>query len=122
MNSEKRREILEKIHHIDHARNRWLGVPIFIGSAVTVLLLLILPYRGRVALAFVLNVLFNRPLVYMNFAARYIAKPFAAVEMRILYFVVFGSYALLYRIFAKPTRDGWVPSQPSSKDDFRYQS
>lgn len=122
MSSEKRREILEKIHHVNPTLNRWLSVPIFIGSTITVILLLILPYRGRVALAFLINVCFNRPMVYLNYLARYVARPFAAVEMRVLYYGVFGAYAVLYRLFAKPAPRGWVPSQPQTKDDFRYQS
>lgn len=116
------REILEKIHHINPTLNRLLSGPLFAAAAVTVALLLILPYRGRVALAFAINVLFNRPLVYLNYVARYVARPLGRVQMAVFYYLLFGIYAIAFRAFARRSLWGWSPASPQSESDFRYQS
>jgi hypothetical protein len=108
---------LEKIHNINPLFNRIFSVPIFIGAWITLVVYLFLPYALRIVFALLINLFFNRPIVYLNYFARFIARPLHLFWTSVLYFVFFGAYAIIGSVFglrrdkfgAASTR--WVPSE-----------
>lgn len=99
---------LNKIHSINSKFNRLFGPVIYLAAAVVVLLMVILPYSGRLALALFINVFFNRPLVYLNFISRKIAYPLQRLNVFIIYCTLFGFFALLYRMFFRKQQSGFI--------------
>lgn len=116
---------LERIHYINHWRNRVLGPFIFLGSVVTVLLLAVLPYRGRIFLALVINILFNRPIIYLNWLSRKIVLPVHAVQITLFYFLFIFPFAALFRILRSQNADRprWVETvSNTTAENAIYQS
>lgn len=102
MNSE-----IYKIHNINSALNRFFGPLIYIFATIVVLLLVLLPYRGRLLLALIINIFFNRPTVYINFIAQKISFPLQKINVFFLYSFLFSLFAPLYRIFIKSENKGF---------------
>jgi len=100
----KDHEAFYKIHHINERFNRIFSVPLFVGSFFVLCFLAVLNYHGRLFIALLINVLFNRPSTYLNYIAKLFAKPIALFQMVVFYFVIAGFYAIVLRaisIFSK---------------------
>lgn len=94
--------LLEDIHNINHRFNRIFALPLFLLSAVVVFLMLFLPYTGRRALAWLINIFLNRPVVYLNYLGKTIGKPMGYISFGIIYFVIAMPFALVCRITNRP--------------------
>lgn len=114
--------IFNKIHNISPQFNKIFSGPLFVFSCFVVALMMVLPYRGRIVLALLINVFFNRPIIYLNYFARYLAKPFVVIHLGVFYFLIIGVHAFILVIFGKSMR-GWSKSPPSTSiEDAKYQS
>lgn len=117
-----------RIHHINPVFNRIFSIPIYVGAVLVTVVFFFSPYWLRIGLSFLINIFFNRPLVYLNYGARFIAKPINRAVMSIFYFLGVGIYALSLRMVRRfrPPRAGdsmWVKSQDASQlNDLYYQS
>jgi len=115
-----------RIHHINTFWNKRLAPVLYLLSAFSVFLLTILPYRGRVAFAFFVNIFFNRPVVYWNIISEKISKRFNLVFFFFFYFFVLGVYVFflkIYQRFFKKYGSTWKPVVYSREyESFFYQS
>lgn len=101
---------LEKIHHIHPRFNRLFSPLLWLAGALVTGLLLLLPYHGRLAVALLINVFFNRPMVYLNYAARWIARPLHHLNLALFYGFLFGLFAVVYGLFnRRRTSVRWSP-------------
>ena len=99
---------INKIHNINSAFNLFFGPFIYVFAAIVVLLMAILPYHGRLLLALTINICFNRPVVYLNMIAKKISYPIQKLNVLLVYGIIFGLFAPIYRIFFKSKNVGFV--------------
>lgn len=88
---------IEKIHHINTTFNRRFSGVLYYAGAFVTLLFLIFPYTLRTALAFFVNIFFNRPQVYLGYL-RIIGREMSIVPMLVLYIVGIGVYAIFLQV------------------------
>lgn len=115
-----------KIHHINSRFNRVFDVPIFYAATFVTFLNLLLPYSLRTVLAFLINIFFNRPVVYLNFIAEKISKRINLLVLAVFYFTLFGLYSIGYKAYCsvkKDKNDSSLKNIPARDDvDYMYQS
>lgn len=114
-----------KIHHINSNFNRFFSPLIYLFSLATVLLMAILPYHGRLLLALLINIFFNRPMVYINIISRKISYPLHKINVFLLYSIFIGIFALFYRVFVRNRHVGFIKVAPDFNTDklsSRFQS
>ncbi len=109
----------ERIHNLNPTLARLFSWPLYVAAWVVVVLYAVLPYSLRLLVAGVINICFNRPMVYLNYLGRLIGQPMSYVTTTVIYLVVFGAYALfmvpavmLRRL--KPVRSTWVEAPPAT--------
>jgi uncharacterized BrkB/YihY/UPF0761 family membrane protein len=105
------------IHHINPTFNRFFSPLIFVFAMLVVFLMTILPYRGRIFLAFLINVFFNRPVVYLNIISRKLAYPLQKLNVFVVYFIIFGLFALIYKIFFRQPSMGFIRTKQKTNTD-----
>ena len=108
---------LNKIHHINVKFNRIFSPLIYLASVCVVILMVILPYTGRLTLALLINVFFNRPLIYLNLLSRKIAYPLQRINVFLIYGILFGAFALLYRMFFRSNVSGFIKTGSNDNTD-----
>ncbi|MCC6277599.1 MAG: hypothetical protein IT289_06775 [Oligoflexia bacterium] len=115
-----------RIHHISQTFNRIFHWPLFFAGALVVILLLVLPYWGRIVLAFIINILFNRLTVYLTYFSKLIIKPMNWIHSGVIYFLLFGLTALGWKLTRRRTLDtstNWNSSVRNTQpNDCRFQS
>lgn len=103
---------IEKIHHINRAFNRRFANVLYYCGALVTFLLLALPYSLRTALAFFVNIFFNRPRVYIEYARR-VGNRLNVLPMLVLYSIGIGVYAILFQLARAFRREKvatrWMP-------------
>lgn len=121
----------EKIHHINRRFNRVFSKPVYYFAKAVTIINFVLPYSLRIVFAFVINLFFNRPIIYLNFFAKKIGKNINFVVISFFYIVALGVYAVFYRFFllwrsGGRERRGWSDvidvQQDGSIEDHFYQS
>lgn len=119
----------ERIHNINPQFNRIFAIPIYIVSLVVVLLLFISPYFVRLAIAFLINLFMNRPIVYLSTFAEKIGRPVNSLFFRFLYFSLFAIYAIGFQIWVRATGANAnksvrrpLKASGDEKEDLRFQS
>lgn len=125
MTDTKDRNPIEKIHNIHPGFNRFFDKPLFIAAAFITLIVFISPYWARIVLAFLINLFFNRPKVYLNWLALRIASPLQWMMFVLFYLTFFGVYAIIYKVFRRILRQEygqpqWVDIKPSDQDAYWY--
>lgn len=103
---------IEKIHNINPVFNQRFATVLYYCGALVTFLLLVFPYTLRTALAFFVNIFFNRPRVYLNYL-RALGNQMSVIPMAVLYVVGIGIYAIFFqlaRAFRREKRTTcWVP-------------
>lgn len=116
-------EILDRIHHRNPVLNRFLSPLIWVGALCVNLLVLILPYRGRVALSLIINVFFNRPIVYLNMAGQWLGTPLQRIQSALVYGVAMAPFVLVSRLLQKPDQAKWLKAEKNTDTSTsKYQS
>lgn len=123
-------DAFERIHNIDRKFNAVFTWPIYYFAKAVTVINFLLPYSLRIVFAFLINIFFNRPVVYLNFFAKKIGKKVNFVVTGIIYFTLFGVYAVLYRFvhvwrFVKKEtawEDSYGHSHGKTLEDYFYQS
>lgn len=113
-----------KIHHVNQAFNKFFEWPLVTVGFFISVINLCSPYYVRVALAFLINIFFNRPLIYLNYIGEFVSKRLSWIFITLFYVTIFGFYALIYKIiFKNKTLSTWekVPAEKDS-DNYYYQS
>lgn len=90
-------DAFEKIHNIDRKFNALFSRPIYYFAKAVTVISFLLPYGLRIVFAFLINIFFNRPVVYLDFFAKKIGKKVNFVVVGIIYFALFGVYSVFYR-------------------------
>ena len=103
-------EILKKIHNVDP----WIKVlpdrVVYRIAQIILIVFLLSPYWLRIFWAFLLNILLNSPLIYINMFTAKIGKRINAVVLSIFYLTFFAIYALAYKMIIKYRKNrGWIP-------------
>jgi len=88
-----------RIHKIDWKFNKFFSKPLYLLSILITYTQSILPYSGRMILAYLINIFFNRPTVYLNIFAEKIWKRMHFIILLVFYFSFFWIYAIFYKIF-----------------------
>jgi hypothetical protein len=63
---------LENIHNINKKFNDFFSVPLYYAGMLVTVILFFSPYFFRLFLAYIINIFFNRPVVYLSFFGKYI--------------------------------------------------
>ena len=87
-----------RIHHIDGKFNQLFSTPLLIASFLVSLLCVLLPYSGRIALAFIINFLFNRPKIYFHYFSHFFSVLISVPVFLFCYFIFFAPYAFIWRL------------------------
>jgi hypothetical protein len=119
-----------KIHNINQRFNKFFDFPLYFISILILLLFFFSSYHIRILISFLINILFNRPIVYLNYLSRFFAKPIQIILVSILYLLLFGTYSLFLKIFLfatffrKPAQvSTWVSAEPHEiPNDLKFQS
>ena len=118
----------DRIHHINHLFNRLFSVPLYLFSWAIVCLLVLMPYTGRLVIAFLINLVFNRPRVYLNYFSRMVARPLNMISTVVFYIGFFGIYSVIGRVFAftrrcfggGKVRSNWHPAAKPTDERTGY--
>ena len=122
------RGAFERIHHIDSRFNKIFSKPLYYAAMLVTVINFLSPYSLRIALAFLINIFFNRPVVYLSLFAQKIGKKINFIVIGIFYFTVMGLYACAYKFFGLMNRQKnkssrWITSKTEkSLEDYYYQS
>ena len=104
---------IETIHHINPVFNRRFSNLLYYCGALVTVLLLVFPYSLRIALAFFVNIFFNRPRVYADYL-RMVGNRMSVLPMLVLYVAAIGIYAIISQLMHAVQRKNmattrWVP-------------
>jgi hypothetical protein len=118
---------IKRIHNINEKFNRLFSHPLYVGAFLILCILFVLPYYGRLFVALLINVFFNRFIIYLNYISRLIIKPIHFIQVGVFYYILFGSIAMVYKIFnffsgSKRAQNQWRPAVKHPEDTLRYQS
>jgi len=72
--------------------------------------------------AFAINLIFNRPIVYLNFLAARIARPIIFLKMALFYYLIVGVHALFFYISPRRKRGLRASEGATDRDSAGYQS
>lgn len=118
-------QIMARSHNINSKWNHVLSGPLFVAGAVTTLILFVSPYWLRTLIAFVVNFLFNRPIIYHFYFFEKIGKKMNTVVVSVFYFFIFGVYAVVIQLLQKKvdTHSVWKASvEELAQEDHYFQS
>lgn len=121
----KKNQSFYRIHNVNTQFNSFFSLPLYYLSLIVTFLLLISPYCFRIGLAFFINIIFNRPIVYKYFLFGKIIEKLNMFFITVFYFTFFGIYALLFKLFGNfrnPQKSNWVSIKKEDKESYTYLS
>ena len=113
-----------KIHKVNSNFNKCFSKPLYYLSFFVTILATILPHKGKIALAYFINIFFNRPVVYLSMFGKFVGQYMQKVVLFVFYILVFGIYGVLFQIckFLRPSQKGWTKVKEGAREDYFYQS
>lgn len=113
-----------KIHHVNKRFNALFDAPLYYIAGLVVFVNVLLPYSFRIGFAFLINIFFNRPLVYANFFAEKIGKKANGAMLALFYFTIIGAYACVFKAISylhkKNSDTNWMIAK--EEEDYFHQS
>lgn len=114
-----------RIHNVNSTFVKVFSIPLYFLSIIIVYLLLIFPYSFRIALAYVINIFFNRPIVYLTFFFEKFGKHINKIVITFFYLIILGFYSFFFRIFcffSKKKKSEWNEIDKDTKESYNFMS
>ena len=120
----REQKIMERSHHLNLRLNKVFSLPLFAAGFVMTVVLFLSPYWLRTMIAFITNILFNRPLTYHFYFFEKLGKKMNGIVLFIFYIFIFGIYAALIQVFRKKTTGNstWEVAEALDAESHFYQS
>ena len=93
------KQAFEKIHNIDSRFNKIFHWPLFMASFLVTAINYLTPYSVRLILAFLVNIFFNRPYIYVSLLGKFVGEKMNYVIYTLFYLIIIGCYSLAYQFF-----------------------